>query len=266
MGRKQLILPSSAVVGMNWKGEMTMEYGILFFVLIFIIAILYSSVGHGGASGYLAIMALFAVSPEYMRASALILNLFVAGISFYSYYRGGFFRLKLLLPFIVLSIPMSFIGARIEINPTTYKIILGIFLLIAIARMLFTAGKPENTRPVNIPFALAIGAFLGFFSGMIGIGGGIILSPFLLLLRWATIKETAAISAIFIFLNSAAGISGLASKGNLNPVPEIYLLIALGIAGSLIGSHLGRVKLTSVRLTYLLAAVLLFASFKLFYF
>jgi len=243
-----------------------MEYGIIFYVLIFITAVLYSSVGHGGASGYLAIMALFAVSPENMRASALILNLFVAGISFYTYYKGGFFKLKLLLPFVIFSIPMSFLGARLEINPNTYKIILGIFLLIAVGRMLFNANKPEITRAVNIPFALAIGAFLGFFSGMIGIGGGIILSPVLLMFRWATIKETAAISAIFIFLNSAAGLSGLASKGILNPVPEIYLLIALGIAGSLIGSHLGRVKLTSLKLTYLLAAVLLFASFKLFYF
>lgn len=243
-----------------------MEFGIFFYVLIFITAILYSSVGHGGASGYLAIMALFAVSPENMRASALILNLFVAGISFYSYYKGGFFKLKLLLPFIILSIPMSFLGARLQINPNAYKIILGIFLLIAIGRMLFVAKMPESTRPVNIPFALAIGAFLGFFSGMIGIGGGIILSPVLLLLRWATVKETAAISAIFIFLNSAAGLSGLASKGILNPIPEIYLLIALGIAGSLIGSHLGRAKLTSLKLTYLLAVVLLFASFKLFYY
>jgi len=243
-----------------------MGYGLIFFVLIFVTAILYSSVGHGGASGYLAIMALFAVSPENMRASALILNLFVAGISFYSYYRGGFFRLKLLLPFIALSVPMSFLGARLEINPTTYKIILGIFLLIAIARMIFTAKKPESTNPVNIPVALGIGAFLGFFSGMIGIGGGIILSPVLLLFRWATIKQTAAVSAVFIFLNSASGILGLASLGALNPVPEIYLLIGLGIAGSLIGSHLGRVKLTSLKLTYLLAAVLLFASFKLFYF
>lgn len=243
-----------------------MEFGILFFVLIFVTAILYSSVGHGGASGYLAIMALFAVSPENMRASALILNLFVAGISFYSYYKGGFFKLKLLFPFIILSIPMSFLGARIQINPSTYKIILGVFLLIAIARMLFVAKKPINTKPLNIPLALAIGAVLGFFSGMIGIGGGIILSPVLLILNWATIKETAAVSAIFIFLNSAAGLTGLASRGILNPVPEIYILIALGIAGSLIGSHVGRVKLTSAKLTYLLAFVLLFASFKLFYF
>ncbi|WP_372933463.1 sulfite exporter TauE/SafE family protein [Mariniphaga sediminis] len=243
-----------------------MEYGIVFYALIFVTAILYSSVGHGGASGYLAIMAIFAVSPENMRASALILNLFVAGISFYSYYRGGFFRLKLLLPFIVLSVPMSFLGARLQINPSTYKIILGIFLLIAITRMLFAARKPVDTKPINIPLALAIGAFLGFFSGLIGIGGGIILSPILLLLRWATIKETAAVSAIFIFLNSASGIAGLVSRGGMNPVAEIYILIALGIGGSLIGSHMGRARLTSLKLTYLLAAVLLFASFKLFYF
>jgi uncharacterized protein len=243
-----------------------MELGIIFYVLIFITAVLYSSVGHGGASGYLAIMALFAVSPENMRASALILNLFVAGISFYSYYQGGFFRIKLLLPFILLSVPMSFLGARLEIDPTVYKVILGIFLLVAIVRMLVTAKNPEKIKKVNIPIALGIGAFLGFFSGMIGIGGGIILSPVLLLFKWATVKQTAAVSALFIFLNSAGGIAGLATTGALNPVKEIYLMIALGIAGSLTGSYLGRAKLTSARLTYLLASVLLFASFKLFYF
>lgn len=243
-----------------------MELGIVFYILIFVVAALYSSVGHGGASGYLAIMAIFAVSPENMRSSALILNLFVAGISFYSFYRGGYFKFKLLLPFIVLSIPMSFLGARLQINPTTYKIILGIFLLIAIARMLYSAKSFTQTKPVNITAALILGAFLGFFSGMIGIGGGIILSPILLLLRWATMKETAAISAVFILLNSTSGIIGLASKGALNPIPEMYIMIAMGIAGSFIGSYVGMKKLTSLKLTYLLAAVLLFASFKLFYF
>jgi uncharacterized membrane protein YfcA len=243
-----------------------MEPGVIFYILILVTAALYSSVGHGGASGYLAIMAIFAISPENMRASALILNLFVAGISFYSFHRGGFFKFKLLLPFIVFSIPMSFVGARLQINPTTYKIILGIFLLIAIARMVLTAKSSAETKPVNIPVALALGAFLGFFSGMIGIGGGIILSPVLLLLRWATIKETAAISAVFIFLNSTSGIIGLASKGALNPLPEIYVMIVMGIAGSFLGSYMGMKKLTSLKLTYLLAAVLLFASFKLFYF
>jgi hypothetical protein len=243
-----------------------MELGFIFYVLILVTAALYSSVGHGGASGYLAIMAIFAVAPENMRASALILNLFVSGISFYSFYKGGYFKFKLLSPFIVLSIPMSFIGARLRIDPTTYKIILGIFLLIAIARILFTAKSFFDTKAVNIPIALVLGAFLGFFSGMIGIGGGIILSPVLLLFRWATIKEAAAVSAVFIFLNSSGGIAGLATNGIFNPVSEIYFMVAMGIAGSLFGSYMGMKKLTSLKLTYLLAAVLLFASFKLFNF
>ncbi|MFW6371916.1 MAG: sulfite exporter TauE/SafE family protein [Bacteroidota bacterium] len=242
------------------------ESGLIFYALIFLTAVLYSSVGHGGASGYLAIMALFSVTPENMRASALVLNLFVAGISFYSYYKGGYFRLKLLLPFVVLSIPMAFIGAKIEINPSVYKVILGIFLLVAVARMLFKANKPEEIKPVNDFLALVIGAFLGFFSGMIGIGGGIILSPLLLLFKWATIKQTAAVSALFIFLNSASGIAGLSVRQAFNPVDEIYLMIALGIGGSLAGSYLGKERFSSFRLTYLLASVLIFASVKLFYF
>lgn len=243
-----------------------MEFGITFYVLIFITAVLYSSVGHGGASGYLAIMAFYSVTPENMRASALILNLFVAGIAFYSYFRGGFFRPKLLFPFIILSVPLSFLGARLEINPSIYKIILGIFLLIAIGRMLVAAKKPENIKQLNVPVALAVGAVLGFFSGLIGIGGGIILSPVLLLFRWATIRETAAVSAAFILLNSLSGIIGLVTNGKLVPVNEIYLLVAIGVAGSLIGSNVGREKFSTVKLTYLLATVLLFASLKLFYF
>ena len=243
-----------------------MEIGILFYLLVFFTAVMYSSVGHGGASGYLAIMAIFAVPPEFMRASALILNLFVAGISFISYYQKGYFRGKLLLPFVILSIPFSFLGARVEIDPRTYKIILGIFLLIAIARMLFIAKSSEKTNPVNLPLALLMGAVLGFFSGMIGIGGGIILSPLLLLLRWATIKETAAVSAAFIFLNSASGISGLATQGNFEPLPAIYIMVIAGVAGSFLGAFLGTQKLNALRLTYVLAGVLLFASFKLFYF
>ncbi|MCG8377436.1 MAG: sulfite exporter TauE/SafE family protein [Chlorobiales bacterium] len=242
-----------------------METEFLFFIAIFITSILYSSVGHGGASGYLAVMALFAVNPIYMRASALTLNMFVAGISFYHFYRGGYFRPKLLLPFIALSIPMSFIGARVDIDPRTYKIILAIFLLIAVVRMVFFTKSEKETKQVNLPLALLFGAVLGFFSGMIGIGGGIILSPLLLLMGWASIKETAAISAIFIFLNSASGILGVLATG-FEPISSIYILIIIGIVGSMIGSRLGQKKFTPKYLMYMLSFVLLFASFKLFYF
>ena len=245
---------------------MGMDYGILFYLLIFITAVLYSSVGHGGATGYLAIMALFAVQPDTMRSSALILNLFVAGISFYSYLKGGYFRLRLLVPFVVFSVPMSFLGARMNIDPYLYRIILGVFLLVAVARMLFTLKSAGGQTNINIPLAFIVGSLIGFFSGFIGIGGGIILSPVLLLLKWADVKEAAAVSALFILMNSAAGIAGLASGGGLRAMDEIYLLIALGIAGSITGSYLGRDKLSSVRLTYLLASVLLIASVKLFYF
>ncbi|MBK3519282.1 sulfite exporter TauE/SafE family protein [Carboxylicivirga marina] len=241
-----------------------METEFLFFIAILLTSILYSSVGHGGASGYLAVMALFAIPPIYMRASALTLNMFVAGISFYHFYRGGHFRLKLLLPFVALSIPMSFLGARVDVNPNTYKIILGVFLLMAVIRMLFFTKTEKETKPIHLPLALLFGAVLGFFSGMIGIGGGIILSPLLLLMGWASIKETAAISAIFIFLNSASGILGVMAQG-FEPISSIYILIVLGIIGSMIGSRLGQKKFTSKYLMYVLSFVLLFASFKLFY-
>jgi len=196
-----------------------MEYGIVFYFLIFIIAALYSSVGHGGAR----------------RASALILNLFVSAISFYAYYRGGYFRLKLLWPFILLSVPMSFIGARVSVDPAVYRIILAVFLVLAVFRMLFSARDSVHIRPVNIPLGVGLGAVL------------------------------AAVSAIFIFLNSASGIAGLASSGGLNPVNEIYLMLAAGITGSFAGSWIGQAKLTPLKLTYLLAGVLLFASYKLIY-
>jgi len=241
-----------------------METEVFFYLAIFGTSILYSAVGHGGASGYLAIMALFAIDPAHMRASALTLNLFVAGISFFHFYRAGHFHIKLLLPFVALSIPMSFLGARLDVNPYTYKIILGLFLLIAVVRMLFFTKSEKPTKPINLPLAIVLGAVLGFFSGMIGIGGGIILSPLLLLMGWANVKETAAISAIFIVLNSASGILGVLAMG-FQPLNSIYLLIGLGIAGSIIGSQLGHKRLSPRYLMLTLSFVLLFASFKLFY-
>lgn len=234
------------------------------FTLMFT-AFLYSSVGHGGASGYLALMALFAIETSVMRSSALTMNLFVAGISFISFYRGGHFKWNIFLPFAVASVPMAFLGAQTPINPTLYKIILGVFLLIAVARMLIPANREfEQSKNLALIPALFIGAFLGFFSGMIGIGGGIILSPILLVFHWANVKETAGISALFILVNSLSGLVGLSLAGNIAYPPYFPLWIPAVIAGGLLGGYSGSFKYTPKGLRYVLAGLLLLASFKLF--
>jgi uncharacterized protein len=242
-----------------------MDVNILFLVAIFAVAFMYASVGHGGASGYLALMALFGISTVYMRASALSLNLFVSAVSFYAFYRGGHFKIKILVPFVIGSIPMAFLGARITVDPQVFKYILGIFLIIAVARMVYVPQKLiKEIFPFNLAVAVAIGAFLGFFSGLIGIGGGIILSPILLLMGWTNVKKTAAISASFIFLNSSAGILGLLSAG-IQFSPQIAWWIVAALAGGLLGAYVGSYKLSLVKLRYLLAFVLLMASIKLLF-
>lgn len=237
-----------------------------FLIILFIVAFLYASVGHGGASGYLALMALFGIEAVTMRSSALILNLFVAGIAFYSYYKGGFFKWKILLPFVAASMPAAFFGAKILIDPTIYKILLGICLIIAVARMLIPVknkNKESITTP-NIVIALLLGSLVGFFSGMIGIGGGIILSPLLIVFGWANVKEAAAVSAGFIWLNSATGLLGTLSSGiHLDTVIIPWILVAL--IGGFLGSWSGSFKFSFNTLRYVLASVLVMASIKLIF-
>jgi len=241
-----------------------MQVELLFLLAMFIIAFLYSSVGHGGASGYLALMALFGVEVVLMKPSALVLNLFVSSIAFLSYYKGGHFRFRTLLPFAAASIPMAFFGATLEISPELYKKILGACLFIAALGILVRPrGSDWEIRRLSIPVALLSGAVIGFFSGMIGIGGGIILSPLLLLTRWAGMKETAAVSAAFIFLNSLAGLSGHLTAG-MELSPRILLWIGVVVAGGLAGAWSGSFRLSTVQLKYLVTAVLLIASIKLY--
>jgi len=239
---------------------------LLFFFLVFLLAMLYSSVGHGGASGYLALMALFSFSPVFMRPSALVLNIFVSSIAFFSYYRNSHFRFSLLLPFIVTSVPFAFIGGMITVNPKMYNILLGIFLLIAIARMIYTPGaQAGEIKQINKPLAYIIGILLGFLSGLIGIGGGIILSPIIILMKWGTQKQTAAVSAAFILVNSVSGLTGQISNG-IKVAPEIGYMLAAAIAGGFIGSYMGSFRITEKSLKYALSMVLTFASFKLLFF
>jgi uncharacterized protein len=232
-------------------------------ILLLIVAFLYSSVGHGGASGYLALMALAGVVPAVMKPTALILNLFVAGIAFLSFYKAGYFRWRLLWPFAITSVPTAFFSARIAINPVIYKIILGICLLIAVARMLYKPKKSKGPiRQVSLATAGISGAILGFISGMIGIGGGIILSPLLILTRWAGVKEASATSAGFILLNSLSGLTALYGKGFV-PDKNMAIWVATAFLGGILGSATGSFKLSENGLRYVLSGVLCFAAMKL---
>ncbi|MGY4385010.1 putative membrane protein YfcA [Pedobacter sp. UYP24] len=238
---------------------------LLFYCLLFIIAFLYASVGHGGASGYLALMALFAVAPAVMKPTALLLNLFVSSTSFIQFYRGGHFKWKLFWPFALASIPLSFVGGMMVIENNIYKKILGVLLLIPVVRFLFFKNTdPKDFRSVNIPLSLFIGGIIGLLSGMIGIGGGIILSPVILMLKWADQKQTAAISAAFIFVNSVAGLGGQLIKGfDFN----IHMLGYVGVAfaGGILGAYFGALKFPQNILKNVLACVLALAAYKLLF-
>lgn len=238
---------------------------VIFYIALFIIAFLYASVGHGGASGYLALMAIYGISPDVMKPTALLLNLFVSIISFLQFYRGGHFRMKLFWPLAIGSVPMAFVGGLIQMDNAVYKAILGILLVIAVVRFLFFSNlKSSDIRDLQIIPSLLIGGIIGFISGLIGIGGGIILSPILLLLKWSTMKQTAAISALFIFVNSLSGLLGQLYKG-INFSSDMLMYVVVAFAGGLLGAYVGSLKLKAVALKNVLAVVLLVAAYKLLF-
>jgi len=238
---------------------------VLFYILLFLVAFLYSSVGHGGASGYLALMAIFSISPDVMKPTALLLNLFVSFTSFVQFYRGKHFNWKLFLPFAITSVPMAYVGGLLTVDDDLYKKLLGILLIIPIVRFLFFANiKVEELRKSNFILSLVIGAAIGFLSGLIGIGGGIILSPVLLLLKWSDMKQTAAISALFIFVNSLSGLAGQLTKG-IHFSADMYAYVAVAFAGGICGAYFGSLKFKSAILKYMLAIVLIVAAYKLLF-
>jgi uncharacterized membrane protein YfcA len=241
------------------------ETVIIFYILLFLVAFLYSSVGHGGASGYLALMAIFSISPDVMKPTALLLNLFVSLTSFIQFYRGKHFNWKIFLPFAITSVPMAYVGGLITVEGDIYKKILGVLLLIPIIRFLFFANiKVKEIKKSNIVLSLIIGAAIGFLSGLIGIGGGIILSPILLLLKWTDMKQTAAISALFIFVNSLSGLAGQLQKG-INFSTDMYVYVAVAFVGGICGAYFGSLRFRQNVLQYLLAVVLIVASYKLLF-
>ncbi len=236
----------------------------LLLVLLAVVAFLYASVGHGGASGYLALMSLFAFPVTFMKPTALVLNILVSAISFYFFFREKKFEWKLFYPFALTSIPFSFLGGMITIETHWYKLILATFLVIAIARLLGLFGREKITRkPLNMPLALGIGATIGFLSGLVGIGGGIVLSPVLLLLGWANMKQTAAVSALFILVNSVSGFFGFVTRGGELPVSS-FSLIGVVLVGGILGGYYGSRKFNTHTLRTVLAFVLGIAILKLY--
>jgi uncharacterized membrane protein YfcA len=205
------------------------------------------------------------MTPALMKPTALLLNLFVSLTAFIQFYRNGHFKWKIFLPFALASIPLSFLGGMITLDGNIYKKILGIFLIFPIIRFLFYRNyTDEELKENNILGSIAIGGSIGFVSGLIGIGGGIILSPILLLLRWTNQKQTAAISAMFIFVNSLSGLIGQITKGiSLNV--SMFEFVGIAFVGGLLGSWLGAFKFNQQFLKYALAIVLAFASYKLLF-
>jgi uncharacterized membrane protein YfcA len=241
------------------------EHILLLSLFIFLVAGLYASVGHGGASGYLALMTLLSMPIATIKPVALMLNIAVSLIAFIQFYRSGFFNKKLFIPLAIASVPAAYAGGLLSIDPHLYKQLLGGLLFISAIRLAMPLKKEVIVvQHFNIVLVVMIGASIGFLSGMIGIGGGIILSPLLILVRYSDVKTTSGISALFIFVNSMAGLLGQMNQG-IEFSSSMSVMIAVAIAGGLIGSYIGARQLNISMLKKVLAGVLFIASLKLIF-
>lgn len=235
----------------------------IFYLPFLLVALLYASVGHGGASGYLAIMALLAVDPTLLRATALGLNVIVSLIGTIAFFRAGHFNAKLFWPLALSAIPFAYLGGGIALHEGIFRKILGITLLIALIRLFMPDSKEGDSRSPKLWIMIISGAFMGFISGLIGVGGGIFLTPLVILLGWAPTKTAAAISAPFILLNSLAGLAGLNPQLSHFLPHFTWIAVAVffaGIIGSLWGSRFAEIQ----QVRWALALVLGLAAFKLF--
>jgi uncharacterized membrane protein YfcA len=234
------------------------------------VAMIYSMVGLGGGSGYLMVMGIAGLAPEVMRPTSLVLNLLVAGIGLVRFSRAGGFRGQALWPFLIMSLPCSFIGGAIRVDAAVYRFLVAALLLFAAYRLaLKTPAKTdgETVKAVPWPAALVLGAAIGLVSGLIGIGGGILLGPVILLFGWATARQTAGVTAAFVLINSAAALAGFVVGHRTIPVEPGVLAVFLGavLVCGLIGSWLGARRLGHVAMRRVLAAILVFASVKMIF-
>jgi hypothetical protein len=229
-----------------------------------VVAFLYSSVGHAGASGYIAVMSLFSLAPGVIKPTALLLNLLVASIGTVQFWRAGHFSWRLFWPFAVLSIPLAYVGGRLNLPAHVFNLIVGIVLWLSAVRFLLNPSSDEVLREPARPAALGIGAGLGLLAGLTGVGGGIFLTPLLLIMRWARTKTAAAVSALFILVNSASGLLG--NFATTRRVPSVAGLLAVAvIIGGSAGSYFGSRRFPHTVIKRLLAVVLLIAGAKLIF-
>ena len=229
-------------------------------------AFLYASVGHGGASAYIAAMAIAGIAPAEMRPIALQLNVLVSAIAAVKFYRAGHFRWPLFWPFAALSIPAAYLGGALTLPGTAYKILVGLVLLYAGAQLWWSAGAGEELRPareVPVALALTIGAVLGVLSGLTGVGGGIFLSPLLLLSGWAGTKQTSAVAAPFILVNSLAALAAGYVRNPAPPPDYAWWLMAAVLLGGWAGAELGSRRFANPLIRRVLAMVLAIAGGKM---
>lgn len=244
---------------------MNVEDIVFLSVLIFLVATLYASVGHGGASGYLAVMALFGLSPEVMKPVGLVLNILVSIIATIRYYRAHCFSWSVFLPITAAAIPFAFLGGVVSIPGHLYKIVAGVILLFATYPLFIHKEEMERpVKPMPLVWALLSGAGIGFLSGLTGIGGGIFLSPLLLFTGWSTSKDISGISAAFILANSVSALLGHVSSVQMLPNFIPYLGVA-AILGGFLGSKIGSQKVNNVMIARLLAVVLVISGLKLIF-
>jgi uncharacterized protein len=270
-----LVAPAAAVVVLS-SGSFTkpkrllkfMDIGLIIVLglalLIFAIALLYSTVGHAGASGYIAAMALFSMAPGVMKPTALVLNIIVATVGTIRFYRAGFFSWRTFWPFAIASIPAAYIGGSLTLPVSIYKSIVGIVLLYSAVRLFLSADTADNKKTTLVPIwvALIVGTGIGLLSGLTGVGGGIFLSPVLLLMHWAKTKETSGVSATFILVNSIAGLLGQFHSITYLPDSLIYWAPA-ALVGGYLGTELGTRLLPVAGIRKSLSFVLVLAGLKL---
>lgn len=242
---------------------MTPEQTIVLCLCMLVIAFLYSTVGHAGASGYIAAMALVGLSPGFIKPVALILNIFVASIASWHFYRAGHFHWRTFWPYALLSIPCAFLGGYLNVPTSAFKILLGIVLLFSAVLLLVRMKSTDDATPPPYRVSMGVGAGLGFMAGLTGTGGGIFLTPTLILFRWAKTKTASATSALFILVNSISGLMGATSHSQDIQIKPLVPLVVAVLVGGTFGAYLGSRKFSKRIIRGLLSCVLTIAAFKL---